>query len=240
VIHDPLRAVRAGAVSAAIDGALRLHPVAHNPNVAVSTAGRQLLDGAFEGIEDVPSICHPHLEGRMVVVSARFAYRHRYLPGGVSGSAGPQGPASDPAGSALTAPSDSDHAHEACDFMVPPAGNRSCQGSTQVRVSWRNRTLTRVGNGRPPLRGGKRRGAGRPALPSPVTPERDDGVLRVTGVEQAGSVPGWALRRDSGPDPGAPQLSTVRRPKQCPGGDGAPDAPPPARFRGYPSRRFPG
>src|SRR5688500_17900618 len=68
-----------GTVSAAVEGAVGLHPVSDDPAFTVSAGGGQLVDGALETVESVGPSCGHYLEGTLVVIAAHIAPSHGNL-----------------------------------------------------------------------------------------------------------------------------------------------------------------
>jgi len=69
-----------GAVSAAKEIAIRFCAVPNDAATAMRALWGKRLDGAFETIEGVMPPIHHHLEGLVIVVSARFAFSHFQTP----------------------------------------------------------------------------------------------------------------------------------------------------------------
>jgi hypothetical protein len=65
-----------GAVGGAVHGIVRFHAVTDDSTAAVLADGRQLLNGAFEAVEDVPIAAERHFKGLVVGVAATFADSH--------------------------------------------------------------------------------------------------------------------------------------------------------------------
>ena len=79
VVDDGLGAFGVRAMSATIEGAVRLDAVADHLAAAVLAHGRQLLDRALEAVERVRLSGRHHLERHLVVIAAHFAYGHGRL-----------------------------------------------------------------------------------------------------------------------------------------------------------------
>jgi hypothetical protein len=77
VVGDAPGSFLTGAVRTAVDRVRGFGTMAYDPTPTMSTDGCQLLNGAFEAIEDVPVPGGNDLEGEVVVVAADFAHRHR-------------------------------------------------------------------------------------------------------------------------------------------------------------------
>src|SRR6266436_6628656 len=71
-VPDLLRAGLVRAVSAAVDAAVLLRPVADDAAAAVGALRRERLDGALEAVERVRGASHRDLERLVVLVSADF------------------------------------------------------------------------------------------------------------------------------------------------------------------------
>ena len=65
-----------GAMRAAIDCAAHFDAMTHDLAIAVSTARRQCVDGAFEAVESHRAAALDDLEGPIVVIAALIALRH--------------------------------------------------------------------------------------------------------------------------------------------------------------------
>jgi hypothetical protein len=66
----------ASAIGAAIERILRLDAVSDDPATAVSADRRQLLDRAFEAIEDVLFARRDYLERQVIIVATNFTLGH--------------------------------------------------------------------------------------------------------------------------------------------------------------------
>ena len=77
MVGDALGSFLPRTVGAAVDRVRDFGAMADDPTSAMGTDRCQLLNGAFEAIEDVPTPGGNDLEGEVVVVAADFADRHR-------------------------------------------------------------------------------------------------------------------------------------------------------------------
>ncbi len=77
VVGDAFSSRLTGTVGAAVEAVLRLRAMADDPTPTMTTNRCQLLNGAFEAIEDVPAATGNDLEGEVVVVAADFTDRHK-------------------------------------------------------------------------------------------------------------------------------------------------------------------
>jgi len=68
----------ARAVGAAIESVLGLDPVPDDPAPALSADRGQLLDRAFEAVEDMLPARRDHLEGQIIIVAANFTLGHAH------------------------------------------------------------------------------------------------------------------------------------------------------------------
>src|SRR5579884_2098270 len=75
-VADRGRPDELSAVRAAVELALRLHPVPNDLTPALLADRRHPMDGAFEAVEDVRLTLGSHLDRHVVVVAAHFATRH--------------------------------------------------------------------------------------------------------------------------------------------------------------------
>src|SRR5512146_2052183 len=75
-IRDAPDSLVPGAVRATVERAVRLDAVADDPAAAMGADRRELLDGAFEAVEDMPVSGGHDLEREVIVVAAHFADRH--------------------------------------------------------------------------------------------------------------------------------------------------------------------
>src|SRR3954469_7069882 len=86
VVPDAARALDVRAVGAAVEGAVRLDPVADDLAAAVRADGSELVNGALEAVERVCRAGRDYLKGEVVLVAADFALGHRSLRDRVGGS----------------------------------------------------------------------------------------------------------------------------------------------------------
>jgi hypothetical protein len=86
VIRDAFRSLQTCAVGTAVEGAVRFDAVANDPATAMGANRSQLLDSAFEAVEDVPVPSGNDLERQVVVVAADLADPHSASSEGVAAS----------------------------------------------------------------------------------------------------------------------------------------------------------
>jgi hypothetical protein len=79
IVDDCHSALSMRTMSAAVECAIRLDPVADDPAVTMATDWREFLDGALEAVERVRLARGDHLEGLVIVIPANFASRHLNL-----------------------------------------------------------------------------------------------------------------------------------------------------------------
>ena len=70
-----------GAVSAAVEGAIRLYAVSDNPDPAVFAGRSECVDGTLEAVENVGLVTRPlYPEGLIVLVTTNLALCHLPRP----------------------------------------------------------------------------------------------------------------------------------------------------------------
>jgi hypothetical protein len=76
VVGDLCHTSLAGAVSAAVEGAIRLDPMPNDLAAAVIADRRQLVDGTLKAIEHMSLADGNHLEGQVVVIPTHVTSSH--------------------------------------------------------------------------------------------------------------------------------------------------------------------
>jgi hypothetical protein len=79
VIYQAALACLAGAVGTAVQDAVRLNAMAHDPASAVLAGRRESMDCTLEAVESTPLAGHHNLEGFVVVIATHLALSHLCL-----------------------------------------------------------------------------------------------------------------------------------------------------------------